>query len=130
MGATGSIGGFDLRTGEPVWDLPVSGTETPWLSGDYLYTVVNGNILSAISKHKGKARWSHRLSEGGTWAGPVMGSGNLIVASSTGRLAFISSQTGQPVNNIDLGDPVFISPVVANGTIYVLADTGRLIALR
>lgn len=130
IAAAGSIGGFNLRSGEALWDLPVSGTETPWLAGDYLYTVVNGNILTAISKHKGRARWSHRLSEGGSWAGPVMGNGNLIVGSSAGKLAFISSQTGQPVNNIDLGDPVFISPVVANGTIYVLLDTGRLVALR
>ncbi len=130
IAGAGSIGGFDLRSGEALWDLPVSGTETPWVAGDYLYTVVSGNILSAISKHKGKARWSHRLSEGGTWAGPVMGNGNLIAGSSSGKLVFVSHQTGQPVKNIDLGDPIFISPVIANGTIYVLTDNARLIALR
>ncbi|MEM7427039.1 MAG: PQQ-binding-like beta-propeller repeat protein [Pseudomonadota bacterium] len=130
IAGAGSIGGFDLSSGEALWDLPVSGTETPWVAGDYLYTIVNGNILTAISKHKGKARWSYRLSEGGTWAGPVMGNGNLIAASSSGKLVFVSYQTGRPVNNIDLGDPIFISPVIANGTIYVFTDTGRLVALR
>ncbi|MEC8210932.1 MAG: PQQ-binding-like beta-propeller repeat protein [Pseudomonadota bacterium] len=30
----------------------------------------------------------------------------------------------------DVGDPVSISPIVANKTVYVLTDKGRLIAYR
>ncbi len=126
----GSMGSFDLISGESHWTLAVSGTETPWPAGAYVYAVVNKRILTAISKRKGRARWSYKLSERGSWAGPVMGSGNLIVASDKGELVFISPETARPVHNLDLGDPIFISPVIAGNTLYVLTDKARLIALR
>ncbi len=126
----GYMGGFDLRSGEALWELEVGGSGTPWLAGDYLYTIVNNNVLAAISKTRGRARWSLRLSEGGSWVGPVMGNGNLIAASSEGQLVFVSSQTGRQVNSIDLDDAVFISPIIAGNTIYVYTDEAKLIALR
>ncbi len=130
IAAAGSMGGFDLRSGEILWTLAVSGTETPWSAGGYLYTIVHRNVITAVSKVKGRPRWSHKLSQSGSWAGPVMGNGNLIAASSDGRMVFVSSQTGQPVHNLDLGDPVYISPVIAGNTIFVFTDEARLIALR
>lgn len=126
----GSMGAFDLRSGEIVWSLSVSGTETPWLAGDYLYTVVNKNVMAAISKTKGRPRWSYRMSKSGSWAGPVMGNGLLIAASSEGDLVFISAQTGQPANTLSLGEPTFISPLIAGNTIFVLTDEATLKAYR
>ena len=126
----GSMGAFDLRSGEILWSLTVSGTETPWLAGEYLYTVVDKNVMTAISKTKGRPRWSYRLSKGGSWAGPVMGNGMLIAASSEGGLVFVSAETGQPVNNLTLGEPTFISPLIAGNTIYVLTDEATLKAFR
>lgn len=126
----GSMGAFDLRSGEILWNLGVSGTETPWIAGDYLYTVVNKNVLAAVSKTKGRARWSYRLSESGTWAGPVMGNGLLIAASSSGSLVFVSAETGRPVNTLTLGEPTFISPLIAGNTIYILTDEATLKAFR
>ena len=126
----GSMGAFDLRSGEILWNLAVSGTETPWVAGDYLYTVVNKNVMTAVSKTKGRPRWSYRLSEGGSWAGPVMGNGLLIAASDKGSLTFVSAETGQPVSNLTLGEPTFISPLIAGNTIYVLTDEATLKAYR
>ncbi len=126
----GSMGAFDLRSGEILWNLAVSGTETPWPAGDYLYTVVNKNVMTAVSKTKGRPRWSYRLSKGGSWAGPVMGSGQLIAASSEGSLVFVSAETGQPVNTLTLGEPTFISPLIAGNTIFVLTDEATLKAYR
>ncbi len=126
----GSMGAFDLRSGEILWSLAVSGTETPWLAGEYLYTIVNKNVLAAVSKTKGRPRWSYRLSEGGTWAGPVMGNGLLIAASGEGSLVFVSAETGRPANTISLGEPTFIAPLIAGNTIYVLTDEATLKAFR
>ncbi|MCP5080579.1 MAG: PQQ-binding-like beta-propeller repeat protein [Alphaproteobacteria bacterium] len=126
----GSMGAFDLRSGEILWNLAVSGTETPWVAGDYLYTVVNKNVLAAISKTKGRPRWSYRLSERGSWAGPVMGNGLLIAASGEGSLVFVSAETGRPANTLTLGEPTFISPLIAGNTIFVLTDEATLKAFR
>ncbi len=126
----GSMGAFDLRSGEILWSLAVSGTETPWLAGEYLYTIVNKNVLAAVSKTKGRPRWSYRLSEGGTWAGPVMGNGLLVAASGEGSLVFVSAETGRPANTLSLGEPTFIAPLIAGNTIYVLTDEATLKAFR
>lgn len=126
----GSMGAFDLRSGEILWNLTISGTETPWLAGDYLYTIVNKNVMAAISKTKGRPRWSYRMSESGSWAGPVMANGLLVAASSEGGLIFVSAETGRPTNNLTIGEPTFISPLIAGNTIYVLTDEATLKAYR
>ena len=64
------------------------------------------------------------------WAGPVLASDRLLIAGSTGELLALSPYTGEVLGKLLIGSPVRLGPVVANRTIYVLTDTGRLIALR
>jgi len=127
---SGTMAAFRLTDGELVWSLGVSGTQMPWLAGDYLFTIVNRNTLSAISKTRGKPRWSSRLSTSSDWVGPVMGGGILIAASSSGQMAFVSPQDGKVLRKIDLGEPVYISPIISSGTMYVLTDEATLMAFR
>ncbi|MGI9481239.1 MAG: PQQ-binding-like beta-propeller repeat protein [Hyphomicrobiales bacterium] len=127
---TGSMAAFRLGDGDIAWSLGVSGTQMPWLVGDYLFTVVNRNTLSAISRTRGRARWSMRLSESSEWAGPVMGNGALITASSSGQMAFVSPENGKVLRQIDLDEPVYISPIISDGTLYVLTDEATLMAFR
>jgi len=54
----------------------------------------------------------------------------LVTAGSDERLITISPQDGTILNTIELGDPVSIPPVVANGTLFVLTDAGDLRAFR
>jgi outer membrane protein assembly factor BamB len=75
-------------------------------------------------------RWSVSLPSGATYAGPVVAGGRLLVASSAGSLLEVSPQTGQVMNTVSLGSGMYIPPVIANGTAYILADDGTLIALR
>ncbi|MGI9370945.1 MAG: PQQ-binding-like beta-propeller repeat protein [Hyphomicrobiales bacterium] len=130
IGHTGSMAAFRLEDGESEWSLGVSGTEMPWLAGEYLYTIVQRNTLSAISKRKGRARWNAKLSDTSAWVGPVMGGGILIAASSSGQLTLVSPENGQVTRKIDLGEPVYISPIIAGGTLYVLTDEATLMAFR
>ena len=95
-----------------------------------LSNIVNRNTLSAISKTRGKPRWSSRLSTSSDWVGPVMGGGILIAASSSGQMAFVSPQDGKVLRKIDLGEPVYISPIISSGTMYVLTDEATLMAFR
>jgi outer membrane protein assembly factor BamB len=127
---SGTMAAFRLGDGELAWSLSVSGTQMPWLAGDYLYTIVNRNTISAISRTRGKARWSARLSTSSDWVGPVMGGGTLIAASSSGQMVFVSPQNGKVLRKIDLGAPVYISPIISSGTMYVLTDEATLMAFR
>ena len=61
---------------------------------------------------------------------PVQVCGKLIVASSEGSLVMLSAQTGEVLHTISLKSKVYVPPIIASGTIYILADDGDLIAMR
>ena len=53
----------------------------------------------------------------------------LWLASAGGKLVGVEATTGRVVVQKELGDPVYIAPVVAQGRMYVLTDEAKLIAL-
>jgi outer membrane protein assembly factor BamB len=126
----GRLGAFKLTDGSQVWSQEIAGSQTPWVAGDYVFVISNRATLAAVAKRNGAVRWSVTLPGAGTWAGPVVGGGRLLVVGSAGQLVSISPQTGQTLSTITLGEKFFIAPVIANGTIYLLSDAGTLIALR
>jgi outer membrane protein assembly factor BamB len=127
---SGRLGAFQLTTGEPEWAQEISGTQMPWVAGDHAFVINGTATLAAVERRGGGVRWTTNLPGGGVWSGPVIGGGRLIVVSSTGMLANISPQTGEVLSTTNLGEEFYIAPVIANGTIYLLADSGTLIALR
>ncbi|WP_342641661.1 PQQ-binding-like beta-propeller repeat protein [Rhodoligotrophos ferricapiens] len=126
----GRMGAFSLSDGTRQWTQDLSGTQTPWVAGDTVFVVSNRNLLVALSRSNGHVRWSASLPSGQRWAGPVMGGGRLIAVSSTGAVIFANPENGQVINQIALERPVYIPPVIANNTLYILADDGTLIAMR
>ena len=54
----------------------------------------------------------------------------LLIGGSTGELLALSPYTGEVTGKLELREPMRLAPVIANRTIYILADSGRLIALR
>ncbi len=126
---TGSLVALDVRNGSEMWSLPLGGRATPWIAGDYLFHIAGGKKLAAVSVKEGAVKWSIPL-PGGTWSGPVMGGGRLILVSSKGRMMEVSPQTGEVMGTRKLGEDAYITPVIAGGTLYVLLDDGTLTAFR
>jgi outer membrane protein assembly factor BamB len=126
---SGVFAAFDAARGERLWQKELSGTHTPWVSGEYVFLITGRNKLVAVARKSGGVRWIREL-PAGNWSGPVMGGGRLIAASSEGTLAMLSAQTGDLLTSIELGSKVYIDPIIASGTLYVLGDGGDIIALR
>lgn len=53
-----------------------------------------------------------------------------MVANSLGELLALSPQTGQVEKTLKLGGEVFLEPISVGDKLFVLADNGRLIAIR
>jgi outer membrane protein assembly factor BamB len=126
---SGSFVAFDVQSGQRLWMRELAGTQTPWVSGDYVFIITNRNKVAAISRKSGGVRWIKDL-PAGVWTGPVMGGGKLIVASSEGALAMLSAQTGEILTTIGLKSKIYVPPIIASGTVYLLSDDGDLIAMR
>ncbi len=129
VGHAGRMIATQQRTGERLWSLNVPGTQTPWVAGDNVFVVDTAGQLLAISRREGKIVWTVQLPGGGGWSGPTLAGDRLWLASGKGTLIGVEATTGKVVTQQDLGQPVHIAPVVAQGRMYILTDKARLITL-
>jgi outer membrane protein assembly factor BamB len=58
-----------------------------------------------------------------------MAAGTLWLISSAGEVVSVDAATGKVGGQMSVGDPVFIPPIVAQGHMFVLTDSAKLIAL-
>lgn len=129
VGHAGRMIATNSHTGERIWSINVPGIQTPWVAGDTIYVVDTSGQLMALARGDGKTRWTANLPDSHTWSGPVLAGGTLWLVSNKGRLIGVDAATGTVGNQVDLGDAVYISPVVAQGRMFVLTDKANLIAL-
>jgi outer membrane protein assembly factor BamB len=136
---SGLLAAFDLRTGQRLWTQPAGGIHMPWVVGDYLYIMTTDGHLACLSRLDGVTIWIQDLPQYKrpqrrrgriSWAGPVLAGGRLLLVSSEGEMMSLSATTGDQLDRYRLGDNVFIPPIVADATVYVLTDDANLIAYR
>ncbi len=136
---SGVISAFDLRTGQRIWTQPSGSIGFPLIAGDFVYTATTEGQVVCFSKLDGKVVWIQQLQayknekkrkKKIAWSGPVLAGDRLIVMSSHGQAVVINPYDGSVINDFKVGGDVFVPPVIANETIYVLTDSAKLIALR
>jgi outer membrane protein assembly factor BamB len=136
---SGVLAAIDQRSGQRVWARGLASTQTPWAAGDALYVVSVDGELAALERTTGRAFWVTQLQRFRdeddkkgriAWTGPIMVGGKLLLASSEGEVAIVSPDTGAIESTVEVGTPVFVPPIAAGDTVYLLGDDGRLIALR
>ena len=141
--AMGSAGTARRRStcarGQRLWERNVGGNQTPWVGRPL-------RLRRHQQRRRRRPRARHRQGEVGDAAhpvsrtrsaasrscgrGPVLAGDRLLIGGSTGELLALSPYTGEIIGKLDLREPMRLAPVIANRTIYVLTDSGRLIALR
>lgn len=130
---------IDERTGKRIWQKEIGGTETPWLAGDVIYLISNSNELVALESETGNIIWVTALpkyedeeDKDGiiNMHGPIMAGNYLFVVGSNGIIYKISPKTGNIAKTYDSGKNIIKSPVIANNTLYLLANDGTIMAYR
>ena len=116
-------------TGERLWTRSITSTQMPWVAGDAVFVVDVSGKLMALARSDGKVRWVTELPGSAHWNGPVLAGSKLWLVSGEGALVGVEASTGQIGGTTDLSEKVFITPVVAGGRMYILADDATLIAL-
>lgn len=139
VGQGGRMVSMELVTGQRLWEINVAGISTPWVAGEWLFIVTDEAKMLCIARANGKIRWvsqlprykSEKKKKGPiSWTGPVLAGDRLIVASSEGHLANIAPADGKLQSVTKGGAGYYLSPIVANNTLYTLANDGRLTAWR
>ncbi|MBY0558630.1 PQQ-binding-like beta-propeller repeat protein [Hyphomicrobium sp.] len=129
IGHAGRMIATHSKTGERQWSANIPGSEPPCVVGDAVYVVDTGGRLMALTRKDGKTRWTTQLPAAKSYSGPVMAAGTLWLVSSKGDVVSVDAATGKVGGQMSVGDTVYIPPIVAQGRMFVLTDSAKLIAL-
>lgn len=136
---SGVMNAFDLRTGQRIWSQPAGTLSFPWVAGDFVYAATTNGEIICMSKLNGELVWLTQLENFKNdkkrenkiaWSGPVLIDDKLIVFSSKGVGMELNPFDGSVLREFKTGNDIFVAPVFANGTLYVVSDGAKLTAYR
>ena len=140
IGMGGLAVAIDLPTGRRLWERQITGEDTPWIAGNWMFVISIDQELIAIDTNDGRVAWitplprwdnPEKKKDGLTWFGPVLAGDRLIVSGRSNELLAVSPYTGAILGRQALsGAAAPFAPVVADGFVLVVSDDGRLLALK
>ena len=139
LGQGGRMAAYELVTGQRLWELNVAGISTPAIAGDWIFALTDDARMMAIARTTGKVRWLTQMpryrdeedKKGPIfWQGPVLAGNRLWAVNSEGEIYTVSTGEGSASLFRELKESISLAPVVANNTLYVLDDSGRITAFR
>ncbi|KQT32184.1 pyrrolo-quinoline quinone [Sphingomonas sp. Leaf412] len=139
IGQGGRMVALEIATGQRLWEQTFAGISTPWIAGEWIFVVTDDARVVCLSRANGKIRWISQLrgfkneekrSDAYNWFGPVLAGDRLWLTNSRGELVAVSAVDGSVQTTIKAGERFSLPPVVANRTLYLLGDDGRITAYR
>lgn len=139
LGQGGRMAAYELVTGQRVWELSLAGISTPAVTSEWIFTLTDDGRMLAIAKGTGKVRWLTQLARYRDeekrkdpifWTGPVLAGNRLWIANSRGEVLSVDPGSGTATPFTRLSDAVSLAPVVADQTLYILDDGGKITAFR
>jgi len=138
---SGRMVAIDQRTGARLWETNFGGLSMPWVAGDFLFLVTLDAEVVALTREQGRIRWVHQLERYVrpdraqnrgvvVWYGPVLAGDRLILVSSERQAVSLSPYTGELMGVVNLPGPAAVAPIVAEEMLYILTDSGNIVAYR
>jgi outer membrane protein assembly factor BamB len=130
---------IDERSGSRLWQHEVGSSNMPWVAGDFIFLLDNYNELVCMSRDKGGILWIAQLQTHEDmekrkhpvyWQGPIVAGGRLLLTNSMGQIIEASPNDGRVLSVTAASDTVDVPPVIADGTMYILANDGTLSAYK
>jgi outer membrane protein assembly factor BamB len=113
----------DVTATAKAWDLTKG---TPYVPGlivrdDHLYWVTDDGLAACADAKTGRTKWTERVLPKGASSSPILIGETVLVFGEDGTAAaFAASPKGAgEVKRSAVGEPVFATPAVANGRLYV-----------
>ena len=139
-GVTGEMASLDLARGDRLWSTDVTSSQMPWAAGDFIFALSEEQQLVCLTAQEGRVRWITAMqryvdpADTGSrrirWAGPVLASDRLLLASSEGEVTSVNPYTGKLLGTASLPGAVALPAAVAQGTVWYLTEGAELTALR
>ena len=139
-GMGGLVVAADLLTGRRVWERRAASANALYADGDWLFMISTDQEAGAINLVDARVAWvvplprwenPEKKKDPIAWFGPIAAGGRLIVTGTNKEMQSLNPVTGATLDTIKLSDvPAPFPPVVADGTLLVVTNDGKLTAYR
>ena len=125
---------LDLKTGKKLWSAAVGSSFSPLILKNAVVVLGIDSEIVALDKQTGEEIWRENLLEDKDdrriFSFPMLFNDQITVFDSKKKLLKIDSQTGKVSEKIDLGIAPIVSPIVAQGHVFILTKSGRIYILK
>jgi outer membrane protein assembly factor BamB len=126
-----------LSNGLRMWELPLSSSNTPWVAGDYIYTLSTEGKLLAIYRFDGRIKWmvdvpnyQHDKGHPMHIKGPFMVNGKLLLIREDGLWQQFSPETGTLSSEQDITSGATSNPAFSSAGIFVANHNANLYSIK
>lgn len=137
VGLNGGLSAYGLANGQRFWRIDLMTSQMPIVAGLQIFALTEKGEMVGLNRRDGATRWVSELNTGlpepktaRYWSGPVLAGGRLIATSSDGYAVSLDPQSGKKLAQTNLDEPTTLPPIVADGALYFLTDSGRVICFR
>ncbi len=131
----GKMIAIDLKTGVREWQREIGGLHAPVVAGEWIFVLSNQSDVFCLKKDTGAIRWVSSLPKSNVedkesiyWSGPVIANDQLVFSGSNGHVQFVNVTDGKISQTLSFSRQTFLSPVIANKTLFILNDQAELYA--
>ena len=128
-----SIFSFNLTTASLNWKKQVNSKNTPIVDGNHIFLVSDNGFFLNIDKNSGKIIWSTNIlkilkkkKRNTLISGFILGSGKIYATTLNGYLVVCSASSGKIEYFKKIGEVITSSPIINNGSLYILTAESRI----
>ena len=131
--ASSSTFSINIKNGYLNWKLDIASKGTPIIDGNNIFIVSDNGFFINIEKNSGKIIWSTNIlkilkkkNQKTKVTGFVLGSDKIYSITLNGYLIISSAESGQVEYFVKIGHTLTTSPIISNGSIYILTENSRI----
>lgn len=121
----GRLSCIEAKSGKVLWKYTEVGRTISTVSvhDDLVYVAEYAGLIHCLDANSGKVYWTYD-SFSRIWGSTLVVAGKVLLGNEDGDLLILDHGKKEPkVETVNMGAPVYSSPVVANGTLYVATQT-------
>jgi outer membrane protein assembly factor BamB len=131
----GRFAAVDTNTGVRKWQKEISSINTPAVAGNTIFVVTTEQELVALNLQTGQIYWSEVLPKSSdrdliAWTGPIALDDRLMLVGDNGEMLFVSPTDGKKISCLKESDTFSQTPMIVDGVMYILGESGTLYSFR
>ena len=131
---TSNFYSYDLSNGYLNWKVNIGSKNTPIIDRNNIFSVTDNGYFVNLDRQSGKTIWSTNIlkslkkrKQDTKITGFVLGSGKIYAVSLNGFLIVCSATSGKVEYIKKIGDTITASPIINNGSLYILTEKSKII---